>query len=360
MDTADDVGPDVPSLQSTMQITRPERYDIDDKVQSPISSRSNLSQMFDFSSILRAHPRKYELILEEEERDLQQSKPSTNVRRKTPRSRSVDSRIRSTNKDKGVEKQRDEFLKKKSLSHADVSPSPSHTEVMPYGISQKSSADDTNEKTSRFLDLKNELISTSDETAHMYEPPVTDSEDEVTVVPATQSRFLSRQHSFPLLDEEMEFATVTLPDGSKVQLPDVDVIASGQQTPVSENPSPVCTPKHSPRLRARHDLQEENMKCVPVLIQSNVKKLFGIGPEFQHPPEHTCVREDDARQLGLMQRVVQGGFTANKKSFFHQREDMDFFPPDNPPKTSAVDGAQKVKNRFISKPEMNFLSPTSM
>ncbi|XP_070540663.1 uncharacterized protein [Ptychodera flava] len=360
--------PDRLRLRSAMQIpTREERYDIKEvDMPAPSPQRHSFLQMFDFSSLIKQHPHKYDTIMKEDvaeetaREDAIDSKAKLE-RKLAERSKSHDldtegaSKKLSQQRIKSAEKQGTRItgerpVTKRSSSYANIHDM------------KKTIPDDQEVQHSYFQSLNKELAMGLDD--YVYNHGLTDSEDDAEPVSfsatgKSASGSLLRRHSVTpraSFDEEPEMKTIALPDGSEVKLPDVDAISPSSSADVS----PAGTPKSSPRLRPRHELTSEDASCVPIELHPDKKKLLGIGPMYQPPSEHVCVHRDDAKQLNLLQRVVKEGFSATTRTPFHQREDMDFFPPDQPQTQASVDSAKDMKKKFMTRAEINFLSPSSM
>ncbi|XP_077992343.1 uncharacterized protein LOC144446454 [Glandiceps talaboti] len=372
MDAFDTDNPDIPRLKSSMFQARSERYQITEAAPSHEPSPQHLKQVFDFGWLMKKHPHKYQSLVDkhmEETATEDRAKSESTVTQWKPE-RSVS----SDDQNLGKKGHGYGLPREKGFSTPPPSPLPLAKRSSSYANihdMKKSLPQDEKQRELYLKELNRELMMGRDDYVYdndLYDEAVGGIELGYSVMGSRNSRNSSLV-ALSSFEEELEIATVTLPDGSEVEIPYMDAVsrsgsatpASGIFTPASSiESSPIHTPRASPRLKSRHELSAENMNCVPVELQPDKKRLFGVGPVYQPPSEQVCVQQDEAKQLNLLQRVVQEGFTATSKTFFHQREDVSFFPPDIKQNETTIDSAQTLKEKFLSKAEMNFLSPSSM
>ncbi|XP_077992243.1 uncharacterized protein LOC144446370 [Glandiceps talaboti] len=366
MDSFDFDSPDIPMLKSSSIEfqARPERYQITEAAPSHEPSPQYLKQVFDFGWLMKKHPHKYQSLV-----DKHMEETGTEAERKYERSVSND--------DQKLAKKRNQRLTSEKTFSSSTSTStstPTPTQSFAKRSSsyanihdmKKSLPQDEKQRELYLKELNRELVMGRD--AYVYD---NDIYDETTG--STEYIMMGRRNSsfvpLPTFEEEFEITSETLHETSELELtnneegsrrgsviPPVDDFTSAS----SDEQSPVPSPKVSLKLRSRHELSGENMNCVPVELQPDRKRLFGVGPVYQPPSEQVCVQQDEAKQLNLLQRIIQRGFTATSNTSFPHQEDATPLPPDPQNNETALDSTQSIKEKFLSRSEMNFLSPSSM
>ncbi|XP_071948633.1 uncharacterized protein [Antedon mediterranea] len=264
---------------------RPERYEWEEISNSPPPSTQNILKLFDTNTLVRDHPRKYKLLLAQDEGS-EQAIPQT-LEERRPRSSST--KLITSSPSESVRKNKSLVDLKTFFQHN------SDAHVKGYSHHEAlSDADAGIAKLTLDTDEQNLESTNLSAIAQKYAgfPQTTE--------PDGQERRFS--FGIPQKLEHQQDRRVSMDDS---------ILRKGEHSDESNKTSSM--PSTSANVQ-KVDTQCESDDMMPVSIQPQPRRFLGIGAYFKPLPETLLVPKDNIKTSHLTEEINKRGITAARKS----------------------------------------------
>ncbi|XP_033126402.1 uncharacterized protein LOC117124321 [Anneissia japonica] len=241
-------------------VPRPERYEWEEISNSPPPSTQNILQLFDTSTIVRDHPRKYQHLLAQEEVVDENPQPERYIGKQ---SRSASVQLFS--------------------SPSSIKKTSSLVDLKKF-FQQDHTQQDNNVKLQEKAPLDPNIMTIKD----TFQTDKNNS--------AGLSAIAQKYDGFPRLSGLQE---------RRFSLDDLSVIKDPVAGSNDDSMSSTSDAVH------KTDKVCDSNDLVPVSLQPTPRRLFGIGAYFQPPPETVLLPKDTAKAYKLTDEITKRGITAS-------------------------------------------------